>query len=207
MKMNEMPSQNIFYLLWQNKKMPYVEMFNDNEDLDLLYYNQHSGEKIVSSIAEKYQNDMKQLAKIILAKFDDKWNHIYEALKEEYNPVYNYNMEETLERDLVNSSKGTSTDESSSQSSSEVNEQVYGFNSTEAVDSNKSNGVGSSSYSLSNSNSKDTSYKGTEKTTRKGNIGVTTTQQMIMEEIEMRKHLFYDMIMEDIDLVMTLQIY
>lgn len=206
MKLKEVERKDIFYQLYNNKSIPNVDMFDDNENLDFIYYYQHSGEKTISPLYEQI-NDTTKLAKIILTKFNDKWNHIYEALKEEYNPIHNYNMEEELTRDLTNSTKGTNSSEGSSNNNGVVNEQVYGFNSTEAVDSNKSNGTNSSSYNSSDTNSKDTTYKGSEKTIRKGNIGVTTSQKMLSEELEVRKYLFYDMIMNDIDSLLTLQIY
>lgn len=42
---------------------------------------------------------------------------------------------------------------------------------------------------------------------RHGNIGVTTNQQMITEEIELRKHYFIEMMFRDIDHYMTIPIY
>lgn len=42
---------------------------------------------------------------------------------------------------------------------------------------------------------------------RHGNIGVTTNQQMITEELELRKQSFYDILYRDIDKYMTLSIY
>lgn len=43
--------------------------------------------------------------------------------------------------------------------------------------------------------------------TRSGNIGVTTSQQMIESEIELRKQNFFDLIYKDLDKVLTLMIY
>lgn len=42
---------------------------------------------------------------------------------------------------------------------------------------------------------------------RSGNIGVTTTQQMLMQEIELRKWNFFSSVMDDIDSLLTLGIY
>lgn len=63
------------------------------------------------------------------------------------------------------------------------------------------------------SHEKDYHESGTEKNardyefTRKGNIGVTTTQQMIEQEIELRKKLFYKEVYHDLDYVLCLQVY
>lgn len=43
--------------------------------------------------------------------------------------------------------------------------------------------------------------------TRSGNIGVTTTQQMLTSEIELRKWLYYQSVFNDIDSILTLSIY
>lgn len=45
------------------------------------------------------------------------------------------------------------------------------------------------------------------KLTRSGNIGVTTSQQMIESEIELRKQHFFNMVFRDVDSVLTIQIY
>lgn len=43
--------------------------------------------------------------------------------------------------------------------------------------------------------------------TRSGNIGVTTTQKMISEELELRSNVLYDIIMEDMDKEICLAVY
>lgn len=43
--------------------------------------------------------------------------------------------------------------------------------------------------------------------TRSGNIGVTTSQQMLQSEIELRKWLYYQSVFNDIDTILTLSIY
>ena len=43
--------------------------------------------------------------------------------------------------------------------------------------------------------------------TRKGNIGVTTTQQMINSELELREYNLIEVIYSDIDSILTLKIY
>lgn len=43
--------------------------------------------------------------------------------------------------------------------------------------------------------------------TRSGNIGVTTSQQMLQSEIELRKWLYYQSVFNDIDDILTLSIY
>lgn len=42
---------------------------------------------------------------------------------------------------------------------------------------------------------------------RSGNVGVTTTQQMMAEEIAFRRNLFFEMVFSDIDYILTIPIY
>lgn len=47
----------------------------------------------------------------------------------------------------------------------------------------------------------------THELTRSGNIGVTTTQQMIEQEIAFRRNLYFEMVFSDIDHILTIPIY
>ena len=55
--------------------------------------------------------------------------------------------------------------------------------------------------------SKTTTNTGTESLTRSGNIGVTTSQQMLESEFKVRQYNFYEMIYKDIDSVLYLSTY
>lgn len=48
---------------------------------------------------------------------------------------------------------------------------------------------------------------GSHSLTRSGNIGVTTTQQMMEQELEVRKNLFFETVFSDIDHILTIPIY
>lgn len=47
----------------------------------------------------------------------------------------------------------------------------------------------------------------THNLSRSGNVGVTTTQQMIEQEIAFRRNLFFEMVFSDIDHILTIPIY
>lgn len=157
----------------------------------------------------------------------DKWNKMYEALMAEYNPIDNYNITETREISETDNSESNSRSESTGNNtgnSSSTNNQtgstdddVYAFNSESATKdrrSNSSNNVdGTSEYAdntSNNSNSNMTSNRTNNVTnTRngKGNIGVTTSQKMITEELELRKYILLDDVFNDICNELTLRIY
>ena len=157
----------------------------------------------------------------------DKWNKMYEALMAEYNPIDNYSMTETrnitetdnseINSHYVRSGNNTGNSSTTNNETGSMNNDVYAFNSEDATRdrrSNSSNNVsGNYEYrdSISNNADYNTTNNGTNNTTntlnRKGNIGVTTSQKMITEELELRKYILLDEVFNDICNELTLRIY
>lgn len=95
------------------------------------------------------------------------WERIAEALAAEYSPIENYDRHESF----------TDTGSSSTQQSTGTTRKVAGWNNDSAL--TPSEGVDSSgSGSASNTNTRTGHLH--------GNIGVTTAQQMITEEVKLR---------------------
>lgn len=163
----------------------------DAETLDMEYYLNHSGEKYISPLTyQLYHKDdttyLTKLASIIKLKFADKWNKLYKAFFiDEYNPIENYSM---VEDENVNSSITNTTNGKNN---------IYGFNTTAEDGVPQDN----SSVETTTSGDFDDNHR---QLTRSGNIGVTTSQQMLQSEIDLRQWDFYNMIMEDIDSIMCL---
>ena len=161
------------------------------ETLDMEYYLNHSGEKYISPLTLKlYTNDnttyLTKIASLIVLKYADKWNKLYKAFfQDEYNPIENYSMieEENVNTSITNSTNGKNN--------------IYGFNTT------AENGVPQDNSNVESTTSGDFDDNH-RKLIRSGNIGVTTSQQMLQSEIELRQWDFYNMIMNDIDDVMCL---
>lgn len=126
----------------------------------------------------------------------------YDAFYAEYNPIDNYDgVEEVthLEKhgNVSKTSGGSSTEKSTANNINTINS-VAPFDSSDMANNDKSVNSGSSETAISNDNSETTEYNDTtlgtdtahditKDTIRKhGNIGVTMTQQMIKEEIELR---------------------
>ena len=86
---------------------------------------------------------------------------------------------------------------------------VYGFNSSSPVPNQKVTRNGSSTVSNDPDKNVETNVEsGTRGLTRHGNIGVTTSQQMLQSEIDLRnKYNFYDNVMDDVDSIMCLLVY
>ena len=123
------------------------------------------------------------IAKVVLNKFRANWIKLYEAIESDYNPINNYDM---VEHEEVNS-KITNTS----------NSKRYGFNTTD-------NPVGDLDMENESSGDKKDNFRDL---TRSGNIGVTTSQQMISSEIELRRNKLLNIIMNDIDTMLCLKIY
>ena len=75
---------------------------------------------------------------------------------------------------------------------------IYAFNDTKATPTSENNSK-TSTNALLNDNMREL--------TRKGNIGVTSSQQLINSEIELREYNFIEAIYSDIDSILTLKIY
>ena len=167
----------------------------DAKSLDLDYYLNH-GQRSISPLYEQLINQqannqdfnaLNKLVDIIYLKFKDKWNRIYDAyIKSTYNALENYSMTEVEK----NATKVTSTDNTKGGS--------YGFNSDVSVPVNDSN-----STSVVEGNGEDNKRE----LTRSGNIGVTTSQQMLESELQLRKYNFYEELFKDANSVVTLSIY
>lgn len=164
---------------------------DDADVLDLEYYINHSYDKYISLLTNKLYEDnettyLSKLADVIILRFKDKWNKLWNAVvSSDYNPIENYSM---IEDENVASKITSSSDNSNN---------IFGFNTTsdDGIEQNKGS-ISGTTEGLFDDNHR--------QLTRSGNIGVTTSQQMIESEIELRKWNFYQSMMNDIDAVMCL---
>ena len=121
-----------------------------------------------------------------------KWYHTFErwvkALNTSYDPLTNYdrNEEWTDENNGVGTVKGTTTD----QSSASVDNKISAYNSSTMQPDTSSKSTGSGSSTLDNTNT--TQNKNVRKGRAWGNIGVTTSQQMLREELSVAEWNLYD---------------
>ena len=174
----------------------------------------------------------------IFATFYYKWQKLLDNVyAQTYNPLENYDRQEdtslsyegsenvTRNVDSDRKTKGTTADTrndtSTANSSSQKN--VFAFDSAEASPSDSDSGTttatgtGSSNSTVDNSDTeKRTETEGHSFTDRKnvtasrihGNIGVTTSQQMLESEVALRmKHDFFNTVYEDIANTLLKPIY
>lgn len=169
---------------------------NDAQLLDMEYYLNHSGDKTISPMYNKLlilkdkgkiDNALNLIKSSIILKFKDKWNKLYSAFIEStYNPLENYSMVEDEKQATKVSTTGKSLTG------------TYGFNSEKSVPSGDSEAISTVEGDLDDNH---------RKLSRSGNIGVTTSQQMLESEINLRKWNLYNEMMSDVDTIMTLSIY
>ena len=159
-------------------------------------------------------------------------NKIWEALQTEYAPLENYSMTEEMTDDITEHEKGatntrtydtahakTGTETTTPDTEITAEGSVYGYDSSTPTPDNKSvtstSGTNETEYDTSETDTGTVTDvgSGTDTDTRNytltrtGNIGVTTSQQMLESEINIRLYDFYRMIYKEFDKVLTIPIY
>lgn len=206
-------------------EVPWKSDISGNQ-LDIIYHGSRSGHKIIGSLIENYlenntvSDDNKiTIAQAIFSIYIKNWNALYKTLSLEYNPIENYSMTET--ENVQDSHKGTTeSDATDTDTNSETtivndtaNNQLWGFNSTDSVNSDKQ--VGDTTRNMDGT--RNATHKNTDTETknitsdrtlkRSGNIGVTTSQQMIESERQLWLWNFFESVFSDIDKILVLKIY
>ena len=124
----------------------------------------------------------------------------------DYNPINNYDMTETETPNITETTSGSSN--SKVESESHASSSLYGFNSTDPVPATKSD-ADTTTEALKANNYTDGSRTttGTRTLTRSGNIGVTTSQQMLESELELRKFDLLERVFQCFDKVFVRSVY
>lgn len=170
-------------------------------------------------------------ASITYQLFDNAWSYQYKALTADYNPINNYDFVEnstdtheytgtqSTEHEVTKNNTDTPDITRTSNGSNDSAGSLYGFNSTSAVPSDEANGKSQSTDKETGTVTSNGTENGmntrtdnlketiTHELTRSGNIGVTTSQQMIESELELRKKQFYNIMICDIVNFLCLPIY
>ena len=185
-----------------------------------MLYNSRSYLRYISPYFEHKYKDLtapewENIINDFLRPYLKKWERLADVMNSVYNPIENYNRVETETIGDITTSTNATTQaddtKSNATSSGTESQDVYGFNSDLAQPSasNKiSNSGNTSTLTNTTINSNGTDDKQiTRNSETKGNIGVTTTQQMIEQELELRKKIVIDYIFQDVDNIITLDLY
>lgn len=216
---------NGIFTFLNNLDVPWKSL-NIFKQLNLIYHGNHSGKKEVSPMLDSLileesltENDKTLIAMSIFSIFSVKWQKLYATLSLEYKPLENYDMQETEKTtgnientDSVNGTINTSVNNEQNSSSNKTSS-LYGFNSVTDVNSDKDN-VTDDSTITETGETKEVREKTNmnnsieDRTlTRHGNIGVTTSQQMLQSEIQLWQWTFFNDVFKDIDTILTIQTY
>lgn len=200
----------------------------DGTTLDMEYYYNISGQKLLSPLLRNYTpltaEKMSSLANVVYNMFKTNWGKLYTTLSLEYNPISNYDMTETesIENDRTNTTANTGTrtvagsGSVNGTTSSQTDNNVYGFNSSVAVGDTENNISASNNTTSTDSHTTtdnltetETGDETIERTlTRSGNIGVTSSQQLIASERDLWLwNFFYNTVFPNVDRVLTLETY
>ena len=206
-------------------EVPWKNDVSGNQ-LDIIYHGSRSGNKIIGSLIENYldNNTVSDDNKIIIAQaiytiYIKNWNALYKTLSLEYNPIENYsmteteNVQDTHKGTLESNGNNTNTYTETTLVNDTSNNQLWGFNSTDSVNSDKQTGdttrdVDSTMDSTHKNTDRETKDITSDRTLkRSGNIGVTTSQQMIESERQLWLWNFFESVFSDIDKILVLKIY
>lgn len=203
------------------------------QNIDTEYYGNHSGEKYTSPLVNKLVNSdtgilsdsaIDTLAYIIKDMYSQKWTKEWATLTFTYNPIENYNSTET--ETIVGANEGTQvntditdygqTDTRTLNTNTRETSDIYGYNSATESPADKSNTENTGTDTTAKSGRDTTNNTRVDNLTnrenrtlnRNGNIGVTTSQQMIQAERELYFWDFYkDVLFKDLDKILTINIY
>lgn len=142
---------------------------------------------------------MKQALGRYSASRKNEWERMLEALAEKYNPLHNFDRNE----EYTDNETGNNSANNSNVVSGTTTNQTTGFNSETFVDSAKQDISGTTNYT-GNSNA---TRQLTHTARLFGNIGVTKSQEMLKDELEVRKTDFYKIIVEEIKQRFCLLVY
>ena len=216
---------NGFFNYLNSLEVPWKNDVSGNQ-LDIIYHGSRSGHKLIGSLIENFlennivsEENKITIAQTIYAMYIKNWNALYKTLSLEYNPIENYSMTET--ENVQDSHRGTleSNGNDSNTNTENIivndisNNQLWGFNSTDSVNSDKQigdttkniDGSMNATHKNTDTETKDITSDRTLK--RSGNIGVTTSQQMIESERQLWLWNFFESVFSDIDKILVLKIY
>lgn len=106
----------LFSFLAAQGTMPWANAENvDNSVLDIAYFGNHSGGKFCAPLVKLLINDdgivpqaaRVTIAKILISKYLNNWNHLWETNVAVYSPIHNYDMYE--KRDLATTDDNVET--------------------------------------------------------------------------------------------------
>lgn len=152
---------------------------------------------------------------LLWSRYGANWNKRYAALQTEYNPLENYSMVETETVDGTNTGTQATAEtvdrDTSAQTDTEATGSIYGYDSSTPSPSDKQESSvtssGTEDVARNNTRTDNLAHSEDRELTRAGNIGVTTSQQMLQAELDIRMYDFFESVYNDIDKVLAIPVY
>lgn len=197
------------------KLADYEDFFTNPNALNSVYIGERSGNKYASEIVLANLNSSGQLedtavdnlARIVLGKFSTNWEKLFNTLTLEYDPLENYNRTEILsnsDSDVQTPTNWKTTDTSLLADNSEkTSNSVYGFNSSNPVPESESEKTSAHKNTSEQSGTFTVTHNYGRKSETFGNIGVTTSQQMLQSERDVAEWNFWEKVFNDLDTLLT----
>lgn len=184
--------------------------------LDIEYFGNISGLKTISPLVRKLigssstlsSEQVAQIARIIYNLNGANWAREYATLNIEYNPINNYDMTEIYTENVGQSEETTNTGTQGVVESGSNQSGVYGFNSSVSVGANDGSASTNSTRTDNLAENKTGEETREHELSRSGNIGVTSSQQLIESERNLYLwNFFYKVVFPSVDKVLTIATY
>ena len=214
MTINELYESGIsIFATLQQKDVPW-KMLNIAGELDTIFKNIKAKNLICNSLCEDISGDA--LAGIVYSYNIENWQKLWENYTAKYNPIDNYSRhEETVLTDSGNDTtvkNGSMTNTMAGSTIAMDMSTIYAYNSNTAtnVSGGQSNVSPNTTATDTYNNVEDKRTLNTEHKTVSdisGNVGVTTSAQMIDENIKLWKWNYFDEVFDSIIRLITTGVY
>lgn len=188
-------------------------------------------EALLNTDGKLEATDISSICDALVAMYGVNWTKLYATLSLTYNPLNNYDMVETeeIEGETEDTHTGTDTLTKTGTDTTDTtqtvdndattNNSAFGFNSGTAVPTDSHTGTTDSettgqeteTLNLTDTQTKNLTDSGTHSTsrtlTRSGNIGVTSSMELIASERDLWLWRFFEQVFNDLDEVLTINYY
>ena len=193
----------------------WADAFPDTAELDIYFFTRY-GDRIGNKLIKYYEDtdgivtgtQLQALAKMVYDINARKWEHLFGVYEAEYNPLNNTEFVETFKEHIDTEGNVDSSGSGSNTSTAGVTNKRWGLGSSTGQNESASDTSSSNSATTTNSTDTDSTTDHTSERKKAGNIGVTSTIQLISEEKDFwGKWSFIDQVSKDICDIIALSIY
>lgn len=136
------------------------------------------------------------------------WQRMKDVADAEYNPIWNVDGSEKRVIETHGTNSGTSSEESTASGENESIDSVKGYNESAWAESTKNNGTATNTAETSGETAGEHHEVVTDTFTRGGNIGVTSSQSLVTQELEVVPKLdIYKYIVNSFKYRFTVEVY